>query len=156
MGNHTRDRPLCQPQEHHTSDTPSSRQQRHRSDTDKRFHSGGASAKRSAHHVPGFKSWSAVSTQKSVPGARKDLLERRRFGGTRPGLDQVFCRVGRIEKSCDESGDHSRKENLMNNVREKNKRLVLDAKTLLLEFLAADRKSTRLNSSHVAISYAVF
>src|SRR6266446_7821574 len=31
----------------------------------------------------------------------------------------------------------TRKENLMNNVSEKNKRLVLDAKTLLLEFLAA-------------------
>jgi hypothetical protein len=39
--------------------------------------------------------------------------------------------------SSDESGDHSREENLTNNVNEKNKRLVLDAKTLLLEFLAA-------------------
>ena len=63
-----------------------------------RLHSGGAFAKRSAHYVPGFKSWSAVSTQESVPGTHKDLLERRRFGGTGPGLDQVFCRVGRIEK----------------------------------------------------------
>ncbi len=98
---------------------------------------GGAFVKRSAHHVPGFKSWSAVSTQESVPGTHKDLLERRRFGGTGPGLDQVFCRVGRIEKSCDKSGGHSRKENLMDNVGEKNKRIVLDAKTLLLEFLAA-------------------
>jgi ketosteroid isomerase-like protein len=39
--------------------------------------------------------------------------------------------------SSDESGDHSLKENLMNNVSEKNKRLVSDARTLLLEFLAA-------------------
>src|ERR1700674_1249021 len=39
-----------------------------------RLHSGGAFVKRSAHHVPGFKSWSAVSTQESVPGTHKDLL----------------------------------------------------------------------------------
>jgi NAD(P)-dependent dehydrogenase (short-subunit alcohol dehydrogenase family) len=30
-----------------------------------RLHSDGAFAKRSAHHVPGFKSWSAVSTQEA-------------------------------------------------------------------------------------------
>ncbi|MDX6463011.1 MAG: uncharacterized protein QOE55_6708 [Acidobacteriaceae bacterium] len=39
--------------------------------------------------------------------------------------------------SSNESGEHSRKEKLTNNVNEKNKQLVLDAKTLLLEFLAA-------------------
>jgi hypothetical protein len=27
--------------------------------------------------------------------------------GTGSGLDQVFCRVGKIENSFDESGDHS-------------------------------------------------
>jgi hypothetical protein len=58
------------------------------------------------HHVPGFKSCSVLSKRKSVSGARKDLLERRRFGDTGPGLDQVFCRVGKIESSFDESGGH--------------------------------------------------
>src|ERR1700733_14622390 len=101
VGNDTSHRTLRYLEKHHTSDAHCSRQQRHRSDTNQRFHSGRASAKRSAHYVPGFKSWSVLSTQKSVPGARKDLLERRRFGGTRPGLDQVICRVGRTEKSCD-------------------------------------------------------
>jgi hypothetical protein len=55
------------------------------------------------HHVPGCKSCGVLSTQESVPGARKDLRERRRFGDTGPGLDQVFCCVGRIEKCFDES-----------------------------------------------------
>ena len=52
----------------------------------------------------------------------KDLLGRRRFRGTGPELDQVFCRVGRIENSFDK-----RKGNLMNNVSENNKRIVLEA-----------------------------
>jgi hypothetical protein len=49
--------------------------------------------------------------QKTVPGARKDLLERRRFGDTGPGLDQVFCRVGRIEKSAATTWVHSPRRN---------------------------------------------
>ena len=49
--------------------------------------------------------------QKTVPGALKDLLERRRFGDTRPGLDQVFCRVGRIEKSAATTWVHSPRRN---------------------------------------------
>ena len=47
-------------------------------------------------------------------------------------------RIGETSVSnCTHETVPTRKENLMNNVSEKNKRLVLDAKTLLLEFLAA-------------------
>jgi hypothetical protein len=53
---------------------------------------------RGDHHVPGLESCRVLSTQKSVSGAPKDPLERWRFGGAGPGLDQVFCRVGRIGK----------------------------------------------------------
>src|SRR5580692_9777841 len=110
MGNNTSNRTLRHLEKHHTSDAHCSRQQGHRSDTDQRIHSGGASAKRSAHHVPGFKSWSFLSTQKSVPGAPTDLLEQRSFGSSGPERDQVFCRVGRIGNRFDESSSiHERK-----------------------------------------------
>jgi hypothetical protein len=45
-----------------------SRQQRHRSDTDQRFHSGGASAKRSAHHVPGCEPRCIFAVCRELPG----------------------------------------------------------------------------------------
>jgi pimeloyl-ACP methyl ester carboxylesterase len=112
VGNDTSHRTLRHLEKHHTSDAHCSRQQRHRSDTDQRFHSGGAYAKRSAHHIRGFKSWRVLSTQKSGPGARKDLLERRRFRCIGTGRDQVFSLVGRIEKRFDESETiHERKFN---------------------------------------------
>src|SRR5580693_3134519 len=68
MGNDTSHRTLRYLEKHHTSDAHCSRQQRHRSDSDQRFHSGGASAKRSAHHVPGFKSWSIFAVCRELPG----------------------------------------------------------------------------------------
>jgi pimeloyl-ACP methyl ester carboxylesterase len=67
-GNDTSDRTLRQLEEHHTSDAHCSRQQGRSSDADQRFHSGGASAKRSAHHVPGFKSWSIFAVCRELPG----------------------------------------------------------------------------------------
>src|SRR6202051_2732512 len=68
MGNDPSHRTLRHIEKHHTSDAHCSRQQRHRSDTDQRFHSGGASAQCSAHHVPGFKPRCIFAVCRELPG----------------------------------------------------------------------------------------
>src|ERR1700727_926396 len=68
MGNDTSDRTLRHLEKHHTSHAHCSRQQRHRGDTDQRFHSGGASAKRSAHHVPGCEPRCIFAVCRELPG----------------------------------------------------------------------------------------
>jgi hypothetical protein len=44
----------------------------------------------------------AVAFSRALGLNKMDIKSAR---GTAPGLDQVFCRVARIEKSCDESGE---------------------------------------------------
>src|SRR5580692_1536432 len=75
MGNDTRGRTLRHLDKHHTSDAHCSRQQRHRSDTDQRFHSGGTSAKRSAHHVPGCEPRSIFAVCRELPGKREAVSQ---------------------------------------------------------------------------------
>src|SRR5258705_10030372 len=48
----------------------------------------------------------ARPTANSLTGAADGITQQRQPGTTEPsGLDQVLCRVGRTEKSCDESGE---------------------------------------------------
>src|SRR5690625_1379660 len=71
--------------------------------------------------------------------------------------DNVLYTVKEIEKQTDDQVVILKTSQCKIDFDNDSNRIVLDFETLnLVDWFKSDRKSTRLNSSHVAISYAVF
>src|SRR5690625_2942300 len=82
----------------------------------------------------------------------KELLEK---GVPRTGVNDILSKE-RLEfnKNEDESYTYNLTAHKLENVKQKTERFIEEE--IVKGFADRDRKSTRLNSSHVAISYAVF
>src|SRR2546426_5850659 len=73
-----------------------------------------------------------------------------------PSRTDIYDKIGKLLKlpsgKLAKLADHQRKEILKRNLEDPPKPLFKEVRELILR----DRKSTRLNSSHLVISYAVF
>src|SRR5690625_6730624 len=88
----------------------------------------------------------------------KDIVKNSFYFSNRVEIERIIEHtLDMINDEKDEKGIHLRQEtiHLLKDVLELNKPLSMET-MIRFQLKKVDRKSTRLNSSHVAISYAVF